>query len=69
MPPAAASSTVAPLRRDRDVEIAIITLLADIALGGMAWRLAKTLEANQRTQTEILRHLTTRVENLEKKAA
>lgn len=47
--------------------LAIISIVADIGLGGMAWRLVKTLEANQATQTKILLELTRRVERLEEK--
>lgn len=43
------------------------SILLDIALGGMAWRLAKSLEGNLRIQTELLRELTRRVEKLEER--
>ncbi len=43
----------------------LVTLLMDIALGGMAFRLARSLEKTQIQQTAILLELSKRVEVLE----
>ncbi len=50
-----------------EVVIPIMTILMDLALGGMAYKLARSLERTQTQQTAILQELTRRVENLEKK--
>ena len=56
------------------IEGVIITLIADLLLGGIAWKGVKALEAGQRAQeaalavqTELLRELTRRVERLEER--
>lgn len=43
----------------------IMTVVMDLALGGMAYRLARSLERTQLQQTQILAELTRRVEKLE----
>lgn len=43
----------------------IMTIVMDLALGGMAYRLARSLERTQLQQTQILAELTRRVERLE----
>ena len=45
----------------------IVTILLDVALGGMAYKLAKSLERTQVQQTAILTELSRRVELLERK--
>lgn len=45
----------------------IMTVLMDLALGGMAFRLARSLEKTQIIQTAILTELSRRVDVLEKK--
>jgi uncharacterized membrane-anchored protein YhcB (DUF1043 family) len=44
---------------------AFIGMVMDMALGAMAYRLARSLERTQIQQTEILRELTRRVDKLE----
>jgi hypothetical protein len=43
----------------------IMSICADIALGGMAYRLVRSLEKTQIQQTAILAELSKRVERLE----
>lgn len=50
-----------------DVLMPVLTIIMDIALGGMAFKLARSLERTQVQQTEILKELTRRVERLEEK--
>lgn len=50
-----------------DVVIPLLTIIMDIALGSMAYKLAKSLERTQIQQTAILQELTRRVERLEEK--
>ena len=50
-----------------EIIIPIVTILMDIALGGMAFKLARSLERTQIQQTAILLELTRRVESLEKR--
>lgn len=45
----------------------IVTILMDFALGGMAFRLARSLEKTQVIQTAILTELSARVDKLEKR--
>lgn len=44
----------------------IFTIVMDLALGGMAYRLARSLETTVKQQTEILQALTSRVDRLER---
>lgn len=44
----------------------IMTIVMDLALGGMAYRLARSLERTQNQQTQILAELSRRVEKLER---
>lgn len=53
---------------DTQTLLGLVTVIVDLALGGMAWRLARSLERTQIQQTQILAELSRRVDRLETKA-